>query len=510
MPGRFHEMKPWLRSKISMVSAPDIAGGFVEKTVVLKTRGMHCASCEKLIEGALMGVKGVRYAKSDYANGRTEVRYEDSETGEKEITEVIRKEGYGAEHSAGYEGKGAGQGDAGSKGPGFGTLSIILGFVAILIGLYLLLGRAVSLDFSGISENTGIAVLLATGFLAGFHCVGMCGGFVLSYTARIRKQGDLMPHLQYGAGKTASYTILGALFGRLGSFIAFTSELRGYIGVVAGLFLVLYGINMLNVLPQLRKFQPRLPSFMPQVEFAGRGPLVIGLLNGLLLACGPLMALYIFAAGTGSPVAGAKALFFFGLGTLVPMLTFGVVSHYLSAAFLGRMVRFSGVLVMVLGLLMAGNGLALLGVALPVRAPVPVAIGAAGVGNQSAVAAPSAGNNIKVDADGYQVINMNVTGRGFEPNSFVLKKGVPVRWVIDAQDLNGCNNEILVREYGLDIRLKPGLQAAEFTPDKAGTVGWSCWMGMLRGQFVVVDAGTDASKVAAPQLPAGGGCGCGG
>jgi len=517
----------------------------MEKKITLKTGDMHCASCEKLIERSAMDIKGVKYVKSDYNTETTELLYDDAETDLMVIRAAIEKEGHptqivqpqmqvqsppeevgrtetkeeikgtlpeikeGGENERKElksEGAVSGTKQNQSSAFSFGTLSLFLGFVTILIGIYFILGKYISINFNNLSENTGIAVLLVLGFLTGFHCIGMCGGFVLSYAGRIKKQGDLMPHLMYGAGKTISYTVLGAAFGLLGSAIAFTSELRGSIAVIAGLFLVLYGINMLNLLPFLRKFQLRLPSFMPKGEWGGSGPLITGLLNGLMLACGPLLALYIFAAGTGSPIEGAKALFFFGLGTLVPMLTFGITAHYFSSALTRNVVKFSGVLVIVMGLLMANNGLALLGIGLPLSVSS---------GNQ--VGGKDAGiTNIKLDADGYQVIKMNVTSRGWEPNSLVVKKGVPVKWEINVLELTGCNNEILVKDYGLDIKLKQGLQTVEFTPQNTGTVGFSCWMGMIRGQFVVIEGNSSAAAANVPPPSggscggSGGGCGCGG
>jgi len=494
----------------------------MEKRIVLKTRGMHCTSCEKLIVGAVSGIKGVKRVKSDYNTETTEIAYEDSETGPQALKTAIEKEGYEVEGEAAESPAGPQTNGGEGNGVNFGTAALVLGAITILFGLYFLLGKSVSLDFSSINQNTGIVILLLVGFLTGFHCIGMCGGFVLSYSGRIKNSHDIKPHLMYGAGKTISYAIIGAVFGLIGSIIAFTPELRGTVAVIAGFFLVLYGVNMLNLLPFLRKFQLRLPSLLPGVEWGGHGPLVTGLMNGLMLACGPLQALYIFAAGTGSPVAGATALFFFGLGTLVPMLTFGMASRYFSSALTRDVLKFSGVLVVVMGLLMASNGLALLGIGLPIiSAPGQQPVQQAQQALQPAQAPGATGtaSNINIGSDGYQVINMNVTSRGWEPNSFVLKKGVPVKWNINALELNGCNNEILVRDYGLDVKLKQGLQTVEFTPTNAGTVAFSCWMGMIRGQFLVYDASAGGSAAsappAAPAVSSGGscggsGCGCGG
>lgn len=463
------------------------------KKITLKTKGMECRSCEQAITGAIRELKGIKSVESDYTTELTTIEYEENLVDEQAIRKKIEDEGYRV------------GGDT-PLSERFGTFAIALGIIAILAGFYLIFRNSFDIDFNSITMETGFAALFAIGFLTGFHCIGMCGGFVLSYAKNIKKAGEVAPHLLYGSGKTISYTVIGGLFGLLGSFIAFTTELRGSIAILAGLFLVVYGLNMLNIFPALRKLQPRMPSLIPLKYRRGHGPFATGLLNGLMIACGPLQAMYIFAAGTGSILLGAQVLFFFGLGTLAPLLTFGIASNFLSAAFSHKIVKFSGFLVILLGLAMATNGLNLLGVVL-------VPAGDSGSLNDSNI-------NITVTEDNYQVIKMEVNRYGWEPNSFVLKRGIPVRWEIDAKELNGCNNEIIVREYGLDIKLKKGIQVVEFMPDNKGTVRWSCWMGMIPGQFIVTDdveitssGEIDSGDVVVPELPQGltcdGSCGCG-
>ncbi len=95
----------------------------------------------------------------------------------------------------------------------------------------------------------GYGLLFVVGLLTGFHCISMCGGFVLSYTAKNAQnnKSSYLDHFWYGSGKVISYTIIGAIFGLIGSIIAFTPLMRGIIGVLAGLFLVIFGINMLDI-----------------------------------------------------------------------------------------------------------------------------------------------------------------------------------------------------------------------------------------------------------------------
>jgi sulfite exporter TauE/SafE len=214
-----------------------------------------------------------------------------------------------------------------------------------------------------LGRDLNYGLLFMTGLLTGFHCVGMCGALVLAYAAKPAGGGKSSPlsHLLYGTGKTLSYTLIGAVFGLIGSIFSFSPLLRGAIGIAAGLFLVLFSLGMLRWVPALSRFQIKTPGFL--LRFIGRtsrqsrSPFVIGLLNGLMIICGPLQAMYVMAAGTGSPVEGALLMFFFGLGTLPVMLSFGWFATLISAGLTPKLVRFSGVIVLVLGILMVNRGL---------------------------------------------------------------------------------------------------------------------------------------------------------
>lgn len=121
------------------------------------------------------------------------------------------------------------------------------------------------------------------------------------------------------------------------------------------------------------------------------------------------------------------------------------------------------------------------------------------------------GQIITSNTEEVQTITMSVNRYGYSPNSFVLKKGVKVRWVINVNELRGCNREIIVRDYGLDIKLQEGENIVEFTPTKEGIVRWRYWMGMISGMFVVVNDTSDKAAVdkALASAPKVGGCGCG-
>jgi sulfite exporter TauE/SafE len=215
------------------------------------------------------------------------------------------------------------------------------------------------------SEEMGFGLAFLTGLLMGTHCVGMCGGFVLAYVSRGARRGPgaYLSHFLYGAGKLISYTAIGAMFGLVGSFIAFTPAMRATVAVLAGVFLVFYGLYTLGLFPALRRFVARAPSPLGRVvdrETRRRShPFAIGLLGGLMVACGPLGAMYVVAAGTGSAWQGALLLACFGAGTLPALVGFGVAASFVSLRLSTRVLKVSALVVIVLGIVMINRGVAL-------------------------------------------------------------------------------------------------------------------------------------------------------
>ncbi len=337
-------------------------------------------------------------------------------------------------------------------------------------------------DMPKLSRDMSYGLLILIGFLTSFHCVGMCGPLILGYTAKSATNGHKSygTHLLYGIGKTLSYTFIGALFGAFGSVVAFTPYTQGAVGVAAGIFLILFGLHMLEVFPTLSHFQLKAPGFV--MRFVGKeyrkhsNPFVIGLLNGLMIICGPLQAMYVMAAGTGSWTEGAAILFFFGIGTLPLLLGFGFLTSLLSANLTPKLLKASGFIVMILGAIMLNRGLAVTGTGVDFNTMIA---------RVSQKLSPTVAETPSCDIE--QTIHMDILKSSFSPNQFTLRKGVPVKWVIDGKELNECNKVIVIPQYKLKIELKEGIQTIEFTPPESGVVPWSCWMGMIPGTFLVVD-----------------------
>ena len=359
-----------------------------------------------------------------------------------------------------------------------------------------------------LSLQMSYGLLFLVGLLTGLHCIGMCGGFVISYTAKAAK--DKIPphkmHMQYAAGKTISYTIIGAIFGLIGSVVAFTPKLRAIAGILAGIFLIIFGIKMLDIFKPLRKFRIKLPKSISRLTIkktkeSKSSPFKVGLLNGLMIACGPLQAMYIMAAGTASFIAGAKMLFVFGLGTLPAMIGFGYTASAIGRKATNKILKISGLVIIILGIIMLNRGLALSG------SNYTLDLIKSNILQSKSLSQSSEFPPIK---DGYQIIEMTVDASGYTPNKFVLKKSVPVKWIINGEQVTGCNNAIQVPALNMKFGIRKGIQTIEFTPEKEGVIRWSCWMGMIPGAFIVKDSSTSNLNKEDIMLPKARSCGCGG
>jgi sulfite exporter TauE/SafE len=429
----------------------------------LRIGGMTCAGCKNRIEKGLKGAAGVKSAVVNHVTGRAVIVYDADLISLRDISAIIDGLGYHVLRD------GAKELDAAR---GAGVLIIIL-------ALYMLLRHwnftSLSKNFPLAEAGMGYGMLFLIGLLTSVHCIAMCGGINLSQSMPGSRAGDarkaraLRPGLLYNLGRVLSYTAVGAFVGALGSVISLSGGMKGIVQLAAGVFMVIMGLNMLGVFPGLRRFTPRLPA-LPGLRTENAGPFYVGLLNGLM-PCGPLQAMQLYALSTGDPLKGALSMLLFSLGTVPLMFGLGAAGSILSGRFTSRAMTVGAVFVVVLGMSMFTNGWNLSGFT-----TVPAA-------------RESAAGAVAQMQDDIQIVNTTLVSGRYE--AITVQAGVPVKWVIDAPSgsINGCNNKVIIPEYGIEYQFQPGENVIEFTPDEAGTFPYSCWMGMIRSTVTVAPAG---------------------
>jgi sulfite exporter TauE/SafE len=217
------------------------------------------------------------------------------------------------------------------------------------------------------AATTALPYLLSfLGGLAGsLHCVGMCGGFPLALAAAAARR-NLPRQLLYNLARVNTLVFVGALSGAAGAVLVTTQAVaaieRG-LAVVAGLFMIVVGLEMLGLLAQLTArgaalaqgaLAHLLGSVMRSRSLAA--PVALGVFNAFL----PCQLIYAFAAraaATASIGAGALTMLSFGLGTVPAMLALGASGALVRPALRARLGLVAGLLVVGFGLLTLARGL---------------------------------------------------------------------------------------------------------------------------------------------------------
>ncbi|HWR07584.1 sulfite exporter TauE/SafE family protein [Sporomusa sp.] len=422
----------------------------------LQIGDMQCRSCEKRIEQALQQVGGVVYVKASYTAGNVRVKFDTEQCTSTTIKQAI--------HGAGYT--------VGMRVQSKARVKDMVGM--LLVFLFILFLGQFGTGFNTNSQLPGqvtYLLLFAVGLLTSLHCVGMCGGIMLSQSVTISGGGTLSalkPSLAYNAGRLTGYTLLGGIVGAVGSVVSLSLGIIAGINLFAGIFMILMGLNLAGF-NFLRKYL-KLP--LPSLTSSRiKTPYWVGVVNGLM-PCGPLQTMQLYALGTGSAAVGAMSMFVFALGTLPLMLACGTLTSLFSKDATARLLRLSGVFVIVLGIVMTNRGLALMGVD-----TVPDLV--AGTKDKVVAVKPEPNNAV-------QIIRMTADRNGYQPSVLYVQKGIPVKWIIEGKAINSCNNEVVVPTLQIKKKLIKGENMIEFMP-KGEDITFSCWMGMIRGVIKVVD-----------------------
>ena len=288
--------------------------------------GIICPNCTYEINARLKRSEGVRSVKTSYIKSEVTAEYDPDRISESDIAGQLSKMGYPV---------GIGRSN---------LLSDALGVVCILL-LYFLLTRLIgAVPMPMAEQDMSLWLIFLTGLLGGVHCIGMCGGIMLTQHNA----------LAYNGGRMVGYTVMGCIFGAVGSVLVFSAHMKSAVFIIAGGLVILIGLQMWGV-PLLRKLRPGLPS-----PCGRRGrPFVIGLLTGVM-PCGMLASMWFVAASTASALKGAGTMLMFGLGTCVCMLLFGLLGDMLTRKYNKYILKASTMIIITMGLMLLMKGVALI------------------------------------------------------------------------------------------------------------------------------------------------------
>ncbi len=127
------------------------------KKIILKIKGMHCASCAVNIENSLKKEKGVSSANVNFAVNKAYLEFDESGIDSLKIKEKIKKLGYGAEEED-EKGKMAGHQHEGAEEIKKLKNQFIWSFIFGLPIIYMVMGGMLGLPMPGLLERYGIYI----------------------------------------------------------------------------------------------------------------------------------------------------------------------------------------------------------------------------------------------------------------------------------------------------------------------------------------------------------------
>jgi len=422
---------------------------------------MHCPSCEILITDKFKEMSNVTVVRSSFQKQEAEVYF----TGHLDQEAVNMKI-----QSFGYE-IGNREGDYEINEP-IGKKIIEASLIAIGLGLIYLIAKEINvLPSINITGNLNLLTVLFLGLVASVStCMATSGALFLSTIGK--KTNNLKQAVYFSLGRIISYGFFGFIAGLVGSVIITNLKFGTGLTLLAAVFMILLGLDMLKIL----SFASIIPFGVSSNVFRKlehsfiRDPHKSAFFLGMItyfLPCGFTQATQVYALGLASSWQSALTMAVFALGTAPAILFIGNLRSLLKSTVYQYFMKTVAVGVLILGLYYASNFFSIYG--------IDFGFNKVNKGTYS---------DVKV-IDGKQIINMDVVASGYIPNYFTVKKGIPVKWVINGKNVFGCQGYFVVPNLNIQKALEPGENIFEFTPKDPGFINFSCGMGMYRGRIEV-------------------------
>lgn len=439
---------------------------------VYQVQGIHCASCVAFIERRFHQCEGVQKVEVDALTGKVEL-HGTLLPGRQHLQQTIQANGYTL--CAWQEIPGSRP-----KTEQRNTLrdyTEMGALVVLLFGLYQLFSRLHLIPTTiGVSQDMSYGVIFVIGLVASVSsCMAATGGLIVAMAASASERlaaanrfHRVQPAVFFNLGRIVSYTVFGAFIGALGTVFTLSAQLNGAVIILASLLMMLLGCQLLKLFPWVRKLQPKMPAFLSQKIYDAGGTPSIGVsfLVGaatFFLPCGFTQALQLYVLSRGNALTGAVTMLIFSLGTLPALLSLSTFSSLITGMVQRYVLKFAGVLVLLLGVMSIGNGLALTGISLS----PPASLASVQNGSSQTRTVPI--------INGKQVVTMKVVGYEYIPSTFTIVQGVPVEWHVDGSQAQECARVLTVPDLGLTEALPPqGSKTIAFLPQKAGTFHFTC------------------------------------
>lgn len=463
------------------------------KTCTIYVDGMHCASCEVLIEKKLLKMEGVQSVDASMKDNVVEVAFEGNTPPISALNDEFKSQGYHFSTHKIPKSKSKplfsfkdGQVEINSE-KARSWFEISLTAFAVLI-IFLAIGKLQLGNIANVDSNSSFGAFFVLGVVAGVSsCAALVGGLLLSMTKQwnevyIDQESDLKrasPHIMFHIGRIVSFVVLGGLLGLVGGVVgevfSINQTVSALLVMIVSVVMLLLALQMMGV-GWAQRFRFAAPKSLTRFtadenNFTGKlMPFAVGAMT-FVLPCGFTLIAQTIAFTSGSFITGAGIMLAFVLGTLPILLGISFTGVKLTAnpRLTARFGQVAGVIIFFFVLYNLNSQLNVLGMS---------SFSDISFGSGNSVTASD--EKVIENVDGLQV--MKVTADEFEytaQSGTTLKAGVPTVIEVNNLGVEGCGRAMAARGlFDGYVLLKPGINKIEFTP-KAGSYKLTCSMGMV-------------------------------
>ena len=463
-----------------------------KKSHTFYVEGMHCASCELLIEKKLLQLEGVERVDASIQNQTVEISTnKDIDLNLQKLTNHCKDLGY-----IFYNQKPKQQQEQifvarGGQGEGVDINWDILKkkseklwvFGLVIIGFVIIEKLQLGRFMSSTGSNTVISMVLLGIIASVSSCAALIGGLILSLTKKWHEESIISgndaksssKHIQFHVGRLISFAIGGALLGSFGSVLSFDNT-KGFalLVIAVSLVMIILALQMLDIsfAQKLRFTLPKGISKFVMSSGSQKGtsnaPALIGA-GTFFLPCGFTLIAQAAALASGSAIIGSLMMVGFVIGTmpvLISISAFGLKMNtkpHLTAKFN----FYAGVLVLLFALYNINGQLNVLGV----FSANDVFSNSQNIQKQQLIK----------DVQGEQTISLIAKGFSYEAtSSMTIEAGKSTKLMVDNQGIQGCGAYLAISGITKGyVSLDRGQNIIDLGKPKKGTYKITCSMGMV-------------------------------
>lgn len=324
-------------------------------------------------------------------------------------------------------------------------------------------------------------IIFITGLtVGGLTCLAVQGGLLASVIAareeeevqnRVNKKNPILPTAAFLITKLVAHIMLGLLLGAFGGLIGINQTVQTTMQLIAGVYMIVIALNLLDVHPIFRYAVIQPPRFLTKrIKNQTKSkdifaPALLGIMT-IFIPCGTTLAMEALAISSGNALSGALIMGTFVLGTSPLFFGVGWITSVLGDTFREKFLKIAALAVLYLGIVSANGALIAFG------SPISFSLPTTSSPQESVT---------------NQNVTISITSAGYSPNVIRIKKDVPVTITLTTQNAFTCASAFRIPSMGISKNLQPNdSQVISFTPKVSGKIPFTCSMGMYSGVIEVI------------------------